>query len=88
MSDKETKNKLLTAESLIVFAICLGIGIGNDYLTLLGDAVLAFLSIVFAIIIDRLLNPQNKNIKNTGAIVLYSIPIFLIGLWCYNVFLS
>jgi len=88
MSNKETKNKLMTAESFVSFAICLGIGIGNDYLTLLGDAVLAFLSIVFAIIIDRLLNPQNKNIKNTGAIILYSLFIFFIGLWCYNVFLS
>ena len=86
MSDKETKFKLPIAESLIVFAMCLGIGIGNDYLALLGDAVLAFLSIIFAIIIDRLLSPQNKNIRNKGPIVLYSIPIFLIGLWCYNVF--
>jgi len=88
MSDKETKNKLLTAESLIAFVICFVLGFGIGYLPILGDAVLAFLSIVFAIIIDRLLNPQNKNIKNTGAIILYSIAIFLLGLWCYNVFLS
>ena len=75
-------NKLISIESLVAFIVCLLVGLGNEDFSILGDAVVISLSIILATIIDRAL--KNSENKNTGAIFMYSLPIYLIAIWIYN----
>tara|TARA_A100001015_G_scaffold314745_1_gene424893 strand:- start:2864 stop:3106 length:243 start_codon:yes stop_codon:yes gene_type:complete len=74
-------NKLISIESLVSFIVFLSVGLANDSFSILGDAVVASLSIILATIFDKVL--KNSENKNTGAIFFYSLIIFLIAQWIY-----